>query len=62
MNLVQIGVQLNEVKIWLADGSNFPGQNNFQKALYRTQDSLQVITKSMPKDWRLFIEYKPNWD
>lgn len=59
--VVQIGESLGSksITIWLADGSNFPGQNNFQKALYRTQDSLQVITKSMPKDWRLFIEYKP---
>ena len=59
--VVQIGDSLGSksITIWLADGSNFPGQNNFQKALYRTQDSLQVITKSMPKDWRLFIEYKP---
>ena len=59
--VVQIGDSLGSksITIWLADGSNFPGQNNFQKALYRTQDSLQEITKSMPKDWRLFIEYKP---
>ena len=59
--VVQIGESLGSksITIWLADGSNFPGQNNFQKALYRTQDSLQEITKSMPKDWRLFIEYKP---
>ena len=59
--VVQIGDSLGSksITIWLADGSNFPGQNNFQKALYRTQDSLQEITKSIPKDWRLFIEYKP---
>ena len=59
--VIQIGERLGSkrITIWLADGSNFPGQNNFQKALYRTQDSLQEITKSMPKDWRLFIEYKP---
>lgn len=59
--VVQIGESLGSksITIWLADGSNFPGQNNFQKALYRTQDSLQEITKSIPKDWRLFIEYKP---
>ena len=59
--VVQIGESLGSksITIWLADGSNFPGQNNFQKALHRTQDSLQEITKSMPKDWRLFIEYKP---
>lgn len=59
--VIQIGESLGSksITVWLADGSNFPGQNNFQKALQRTQDSLQEITKSMPKDWRLFIEYKP---
>ena len=59
--VVQIGESLGSksITVWLADGSNFPGQNNFQKALQRTQDSLQEITKSMPKDWRLFIECKP---
>ena len=59
--VIQIGESLGSksITVWLADGSNFPGQNNFQKSLYRTLDSLQEITKSMPKNWRLFIEYKP---
>ena len=59
--VIQIGESLGSksITVWLADGSNFPGQNNFQKALHNTQHSLQEITKSMPKDWRLFIEYKP---
>src|SRR5690606_15965222 len=45
--------------IWLADGSNFPGQSNFQIALQHTQDSLRAIYSEMPLDWKMFIEYKP---
>jgi len=45
--------------IWLADGSSFPGQLNFRKALQRTLDSLREIYASLPADWKIFIEYKP---
>lgn len=45
--------------VWLADGSSFPGQLNFRKALRRTLDSLVEIYAGMPEDWKLFVEYKP---
>lgn len=45
--------------IWLADGSNFPGQQNFRKALQRTRESLEEIYAGLPEDWQLLIEYKP---
>ena len=45
--------------VWLADGSSFPGQNNFQSALQNTQNSLKDIYSALPEDWKLFIEYKP---
>jgi L-rhamnose isomerase / sugar isomerase len=45
--------------VWLADGTNFPGQQNFRRALDRTIDSLENIYELLPKDWRLLIEYKP---
>ncbi len=59
--VIQIGEKLGSksLTVWLADGSNFPGQTNFQKALQHTQDSLISIYKSLPDDWKLFIEYKP---
>lgn len=45
--------------VWLADGSNFPGQQHFRKAYQRTADSLASIYSAMPEDWTMLIEYKP---
>src|SRR5690606_31267700 len=45
--------------VWLADGSNRPGQSHLSKALGRTAESLMEIYEYMPTDWSLFIEYKP---
>jgi L-rhamnose isomerase/sugar isomerase len=59
--VIDIGVSLGSksLTVWLADGSSFPGQLNFRKALERTLYSLQEIYAYMPMDWKLFIEYKP---
>ncbi len=61
IEVIQIGKKLGSksITVWLADGSNFPGQQNFQTALQNTQISLQEIYKTLPNDWKLFIEYKP---
>lgn len=61
IDVINIGEKLGSksLTVWLADGTNFPGQGNFQSALLHTEDSLKKIYKSMPKDWSLFIEYKP---
>ncbi len=45
--------------VWLADGSNFPGQQHFRQAWQRTADSLAEIYRTMPGDWTMLIEYKP---
>ncbi|MCL6525001.1 MAG: TIM barrel protein [Thermoflavifilum sp.] len=47
------------LSIWLADGSNFPGQRNFQQAFQHTLSSLQEIYAALPADWTMLIEYKP---
>lgn len=45
--------------VWLADGSSFPGQLNFRKALQRTLESLGEIYSGLPDDWKMLVEYKP---
>ncbi|MGB5983200.1 MAG: sugar isomerase [Nonlabens sp.] len=61
VDVINIGNKLGSksLTVWLADGSSFPGQNNFQTALSNTQNSLKEIYKSLPEDWKLLIEYKP---
>ncbi|WP_435414397.1 sugar isomerase [Polaribacter aestuariivivens] len=61
IDVINIGNQLGSksLTVWLADGSSFPGQNNFQKAFQNTQNSLQEIYKALPDDWKMLIEYKP---
>lgn len=61
IDVIKIGDKLGSksLTVWLADGSNFPGQTNFQDALQHTEDSLKDIYKGLPEDWKLFIEYKP---
>ncbi|NND31015.1 MAG: sugar isomerase, partial [Saprospiraceae bacterium] len=59
--VIDIGRTLGSksLTVWLADGSAFPGQLNFQKSLERTLDSLKQIYNHLPADWKLYIEYKP---
>ena len=45
--------------VWLADGSTFPGQQNFREAFARTFDSLQDVYSHLPQDWKVLVEYKP---
>tara|TARA_R110000868_G_scaffold107780_2_gene294756 strand:- start:4157 stop:5437 length:1281 start_codon:yes stop_codon:yes gene_type:complete len=61
IDVIKIGDKLGSksLTVWLADGSCFPGQHNFQTALQHTQNSLKDIYKALPDDWKLFIEYKP---
>ena len=44
--------------VWIADGSNFPGQSHFTKAFERYLESLKEIYEALPIDWRLFTEHK----
>lgn len=61
IDVINIGDKLGSksLTVWLADGSSFPGQTNFQSALSHTEDSLKKIYAALPTDWKLFIEYKP---
>ncbi|WP_445736520.1 sugar isomerase [Mariniflexile sp.] len=61
LEVIKIGDKLGSksLTVWLADGSCFPGQNNFQTALQNTENSLKEIYKGLPTDWSMLIEYKP---
>ena len=61
IEVIRYGEKLGSkaLTVWLADGSNFPGQQNFRKALQRTLGSLEEIYRRLPADWKMLIEYKP---
>ena len=47
-----------DLKIWLADGSNYPGQVNLRARQDRLLESLQVIYDRLEAHQRLVLEYK----
>ena len=60
-HVIRVGQQLGSkaITVWLADGSNFPGQFSLRKSFERTLESLREIYARLPADWQLFIEHKP---
>ena len=60
-HVIEVGDKLGSksLTVWLADGSNFPGQVNLRGAWERTLASLREIYSSLPSDWKLLVEYKP---
>lgn len=60
IDVIQHGDALGSkaLTVWLADGSSFPGQLNFRNAFENTLESLEVIYKALPSDWKMFVEYK----
>jgi L-rhamnose isomerase/sugar isomerase len=46
------------ISLWLADGTNYAGQDDLRRRRQRLQDSLQAIYAALPSDMRLLIEYK----
>lgn len=60
LECIEIGRQLGSsaLTVWIADGSNFPGQANLNAAFDRYMDSLRIIYDALPKDWHVFLEHK----
>jgi L-rhamnose isomerase / sugar isomerase len=57
---IEIGRKLGStaLTVWIADGSNFPGQSNLNAAFERYMASLKAIYDKLPKDWFVFLEHK----
>ena len=60
LECIEIGRKLGStaLTVWIADGSNFPGQSNLNAAFDRYMTSLQAIYDKLPKDWFVFLEHK----
>lgn len=60
VDCIRIGKVLGSkaLTLWIGDGSNFPGQQNFALAFERYLESAFEIYAALPEDWRLLIEHK----
>ena len=60
LECIEIGRELGStaLTVWIADGSNFPGQSNLNAAFDRYVESLKTIYDALPKDWLVFLEHK----
>lgn len=61
LHVLEVGKALGSksITVWLADGSNYPGQMHLRHSFERTLDCLQQVYKALPDDWRMFTEHKP---
>lgn len=46
------------LSLWLADGTNYPGQDDFRKRKHYLMDALAEVKRVLPTDSRMLIEYK----
>ena len=60
-HVIEVGRELgaDAITIWLADGSNYPGQMSLRKSFDRVLDCLHDVYSALPSGWRLFTEHKP---
>jgi L-rhamnose isomerase/sugar isomerase len=47
-----------DLKIWLADGTNYPGQDDLRDRQDRLQESLEITYKRLGSNQRMLLEYK----
>jgi L-rhamnose isomerase / sugar isomerase len=57
---IEIGEKLGSkaLTVWIADGSNFPGQSNLNRVFDWYLESLATIYARLPEGWRIFLEHK----
>ena len=60
LECIQIAQEVGSdvISLWLADGTNYPGQDDLRRRRHRLLDSLQAIYAALPAGMRLLIEYK----
>ena len=46
------------ISLWLADGTNYPGQDALRSRYARLTDSLEELYAALPSGMRLLVEYK----
>ena len=47
------------LSVWLADGTNYPGQDNFYRRRERLTEGLKAVHDKLPAGGTMLVEYKP---
>lgn len=57
---IEIGKRVGSkvLSLWFADGTNYPGQDNFKKRKRYLEEGLREVYEAMPDDMKMVIEYK----
>ncbi len=57
---IEVAVQLDSavISLWLADGTNYPGQDDLRERHTRLVDGLEQVYAALPDGMRLLVEYK----
>ena len=57
---IEVGqaVDSNVLSMWLADGTDYPGQDSFIERKHRLQEGMQGVYDAMPADMIMLVEYK----
>ncbi|MEY4720841.1 MAG: putative sugar isomerase [Pseudomonadota bacterium] len=57
---IEIGQQLGsrDLTVWVGDGTNFPGQQDFARSLDRYLDAAAQVYAALPEGWRMLLEHK----
>ena len=60
LECIQIGEAVGSslLSLWLADGTNYPGQDDLRSRHGRLTSSLEELYAALPADMRLLVEYK----
>jgi L-rhamnose isomerase / sugar isomerase len=60
LECIQIAQEVGSdvISLWLADGTNYPGQDDLRRRRQHLLESLQAIYSALPTRMRLLIEYK----
>ena len=58
---IELGRKLGStaLTVWLADGTNHPGQANLRGQFDRVAECLRRVHDALPADWQMFTEHKP---
>ena len=57
---IEIGRKLgsNALTVWVGDGTNFPGQQDFGRSYDRYLEAAAQIYDALPEGWRMLLEHK----